>query len=953
MASATLQQASEHKERYCSIYIRGDQEQLTPQEIKTLLMGKYDEKIKGLKSLIYAIIHDENFDKLTMTIITYLVPYQAENHDLKKILLYYWEIIEKVNKDGKLKDEMILVCNSLRSDLLHPNEYLRGRTLRLVSRIMYKGILEPLISSIMESLNHKHTYVRRNAIVAIYQIFLNFGDDLINDIDTEMEKVLQNETDLSTKRNAFLLLYHTNLEKAMAYLYQIIQDDRVDEMGDIMQLSVLELFRKTCKYDPSQKSKLMKCILFFQKSRSPSVQFECANTLIQISNTPTTLKLATNIYVQLLLNNSENNVKMVVLDKIQYILNIEPKYLEEQVIEITKVLNNPSNQIRKNAIDIISSLTNSRNVSYIFPKVVKEVKKTISEENGKEFTKILLDFVEYCVFNFESVLDDVMNLINEVFLTNNGLKQKTQDQVKRILTGIVTTYPQSRERLMSKLLERFRDISSPYIYNGVLWILGEYSSGEQVTRSLDQILEAIGPLPITYVQQSTDDQKSEEKEAPKPTQKKYKTVILADGSYGTEVIEEKEARKQSIDANEQQDSQFRIILSQYSYIGSIAARTLLKLVFKIKLDAKKYNKYTSQILLVFCSLIRLYTAKQSKKNEEYDLDSLEKIYLGVKLLTEPKKFVNEKISWLESNENIVKHKEKVVKRNDLEQQREEKKDSHIAKQPDDLIVIRALKGKQAEIGDIDLQDEEINQIEFKGVGEDNDFASKLNKLVQLTGYSDPIYAESFVYIHKYDIQFETLLINRTTKPLQKVQIEFFTQENDQKRVIEKAQAVTLQPNQSAYVKTSLKFTSIDIGVIFGAINYENIAGIEQAYLITKEIDIDLIDFVYPAEIDFNSYREMWAKYEWENRIVINPQKIEMLQFFLQFKEQFKLYMLNDEEEIKNATVICVNFYAKTKLGDDFLINISAESQNGSITGTIRIRSKVKGVVVSIGQKYKQ
>lgn len=52
-------------------------------------------------------------------------------------------------------------------------------------------------------------------------------------------------------------------------------------------------------------------------------------------------------------------------------------------------------------------------------------------------------------------------------------------------------------------------------------------------------------------------------------------------------------------------------------------------------------------------------------------------------------------------------------------------------------------------------------------------------------------------------------------------------------------------------------------------------------------------------------------------------------------------MLNDEEEIKNASVICVNFYAKTKLGDDFLINISAESQNGSITGTIRIRSKVK------------
>ena len=30
-------------------------------------------------------------------------------------------------------------------------------------------------------------------------------------------------------------------------------------------------------------------------------------------------------------------------------------------------------------------------------------------------------------------------------------------------------------------------------------------------------------------------------------------------------------------------------------------------------------------------------------------------------------------------------------------------------------------------------------------------------------------------------------------------------------------------------------------------------------------------------------------------------------------------MLNSEEEIVNATVTCVNFYAKTKLGKNFLI----------------------------------
>lgn len=145
---------------------------------------------------------------MIMVVISSLVPIQTENHSLKKVLLFYWEIIEKVNKDGKLKDEMILVCNSLRNDLLHPNEFIRGKTLKLVSRIMYKGVLEPLTEAITENLEHKHTYVRRNAIVALYNIFLNFQDDLIPDIDEYMEKILLNETDLSTKRNAFLLLFH-------------------------------------------------------------------------------------------------------------------------------------------------------------------------------------------------------------------------------------------------------------------------------------------------------------------------------------------------------------------------------------------------------------------------------------------------------------------------------------------------------------------------------------------------------------------------------------------------------------------------------------------------------------------------------------------------------------------------------------------------------------------------
>ena len=57
------------------------------------------------------------------------------DHGIKKLLFLYWEIVEKTNVDGTVKDEIMLAVNALRKDLDSPNEFTRGRTLRLGSKI--------------------------------------------------------------------------------------------------------------------------------------------------------------------------------------------------------------------------------------------------------------------------------------------------------------------------------------------------------------------------------------------------------------------------------------------------------------------------------------------------------------------------------------------------------------------------------------------------------------------------------------------------------------------------------------------------------------------------------------------------------------------------------------------------------------------------------------------------
>lgn len=62
-----------------------------------------------------------------------------------QLLAFYWEVCPKYNEDGKLKQEMILVCNAIRNDLQHPNEFIRGSTLRLLQKISEPELLEPLV----------------------------------------------------------------------------------------------------------------------------------------------------------------------------------------------------------------------------------------------------------------------------------------------------------------------------------------------------------------------------------------------------------------------------------------------------------------------------------------------------------------------------------------------------------------------------------------------------------------------------------------------------------------------------------------------------------------------------------------------------------------------------------------------------------------------------------------
>ena len=74
--------------------------------------GDNPVKIAALKKVIQLILNGERLPGILMTVIRFVMP--LEDHTIKKLLLVFWEIVPKTTSEGKLLQEMILVCDAYR-----------------------------------------------------------------------------------------------------------------------------------------------------------------------------------------------------------------------------------------------------------------------------------------------------------------------------------------------------------------------------------------------------------------------------------------------------------------------------------------------------------------------------------------------------------------------------------------------------------------------------------------------------------------------------------------------------------------------------------------------------------------------------------------------------------------------------------------------------------------------
>ncbi|EPR79880.1 Coatomer complex beta subunit [Spraguea lophii 42_110] len=151
---------------------------LPPKEeiIQNLGSKKEEKKILAMQSMVALMSQGIDFSDYVGVTVKEIIPFD-KNKDLKRLFYYYLELMNKVDKKGRILAEMLLVTNQIRKDISNPNEYVRSLAMRFASKLEEYEIVEILLKPIRDNLTHFHADVRKNAFYCLAEIYKKFKEN--------------------------------------------------------------------------------------------------------------------------------------------------------------------------------------------------------------------------------------------------------------------------------------------------------------------------------------------------------------------------------------------------------------------------------------------------------------------------------------------------------------------------------------------------------------------------------------------------------------------------------------------------------------------------------------------------------------------------------------------------------------------------------------------------------
>ena len=621
---------------------------------------------------------------------------------------------------------------------------------RAISSIL-PNVMLTAVEPVRQCLAHRHAYVRKNATFAIASIFTHLPE-LMPDAPDLLVTFLDDENDPTCKRNAFAALVSVSHEKALEYLSTVF--DAIPNHEELLLLAELDFIRKDAIVNPSNKARYLRLIFDLLESQVSTVIYEAAHALTTLTSNPVAVKAAAAKFVELAIKEPDNNVKLIVLERVDQLRHKNEGVLDDLTMEVLRVLSSTDLDVRKKSLNIAMEMISSRNVEEVVLLLKKELMKTVDEqyEKNPEYRSLLISSIHSADIKFPEVAASVVGSLMD-FISDVSSNASAVDVIS-FVKEVVERFPDLRASIIERLVSTLGEVRAGKVYRGVLWIIGEFSlEAKDIRDAWKGIRSSLGEIPILASEQRLLDDASEGKESSEQVNGHAKAAptgsrkVLADGTYATEsALTSSAAAKAKLEAvkNSQKPPLRQLLLDGDYYLATVLSSTLTKLVMRhkeISKDDARTNALRAEAMLIMISIIRVGQSHFVKTF--IDEDSIDRIMSCVRSLSEFSQRKELETVFLEDTRRSFRTMVQTEEKKRAAKEASERAKSAV--NVDDSFNIRQLKKKDADGSDGVEQDLELAT---GGDTATEDLTSKLSRVVQLTGFSDSVYAEAYVKVRQ-------------------------------------------------------------------------------------------------------------------------------------------------------------------------------------------------------------
>lgn len=662
-----------------------------------------------------------------------------------------------------------------------------------------------------------------------------------------------------------------------------------------------------------------------------TVVYEAASSLTALTSNPVAVKAAAAKFIELSIKEADNNVKLIVLDRVDQLRKKNEGVLDDLIMEILRVLSSPDIDVRRKALSIALEMVSSKNVEEVVLLLKKELSKTVDQEYEKntEYRQLLIHSIHQCAIKFSEVAASVVDLLMDFIADFNNTSAV---DVINFVKEVVEKFPKLRPAIVHRLVDTLSEVRAGKVYRGILWIVGEYSLEEKDIRDAwKRIRASLGEIPILASEQrlldNVDGEEEKEKDQVnghhKPAAPTGSRRVLADGTYATETAltsQSSAAAKLEAVKAAQKPPLRQLILDGDYYLATVLSATLTKLVMRhseISSEHARTNALRAEAMLILISIIRVGQSQFVKA--PIDEDSVDRIMSCVRSLAEFREHKELETVYLDDTRKAFRAMVQVEEKKRAAKEAVEK--AKTAVQVDDVVAIRQLSKKNIGDGSDDVE-VDLERATGGDSTATEDLSSKLSRVVQLTGFSDPVYAEAYVKVHQFDIVLDVLLVNQTTETLQNLSVEFATLGD--LKVVERPTTQNLGPHDFHNVQCTIKVSSTDTGVIFGNVVYDGAHSTDTNVVILNDLHVDIMDYIQPASCTETQFRTMWTEFEWENKVNINSKAKTLREFLDQLMAATNMNCLTPEASLKgDCQFLSANLYARSVFGKPEFFHLHA------------------------------